>query len=120
MIAALRKLDNDEAFGQAETIDREYEKSVRREKYEYERDAKHQTVTLTDSAASHEPDADTRLIFWDILRDSGNETALYLVLRHCMGYSMAEIAAGMGVTYSRVKYAIDMERKRQNKRQTWQ
>jgi DNA-directed RNA polymerase specialized sigma24 family protein len=49
-------------------------------------------------------DMNVRLIFWDALRDMSREKALYMVLVHCLGYSRVEIAAGLEVPLSRVKY----------------
>jgi DNA-directed RNA polymerase specialized sigma24 family protein len=50
-------------------------------------------------------------IFWDMLKSFDKETALYCVLRYCLGYSRAEIAAGFGVTEYRVRLACDRAKK---------
>ena len=108
MIVALRKITDEAALKLSANIHNLYESTYRREKYQAERDAKNGTVPLTDKVETVVPsrlqDFDTGLIFWDVLRDCDHETALYMVLRHCLGYAVAEVAAGLGVGYNRVKY----------------
>jgi len=73
-----------------------------------EKDKYKGTVPLSDEmmAVISEPETDflNRLLFWDVLQNTDNETALYLVLRHCLGYSVAEISAGLNVGYNRVRH----------------
>ena len=99
----LRKLSADDVVLSAE-IEQLYEKSNRRERYLTERDHYKGTIELERvPEPGYEPDYMSVCLFWDVLRAEPHETALYLLLRHSLGYSIAEISAGLGVSYSRVK-----------------
>ena len=98
----------------ASLLDKYVEHLDRYEKTQAEKDYRNGVMFTPDyqnvewlhgaDATPAEKTAIVRALYWDILRDLPHETALYLVLNSCMGYSKAEIAAGMNVSYARVKY----------------
>jgi DNA-directed RNA polymerase specialized sigma24 family protein len=95
------------AYVDAEAIDKVMDISLRAERYQHEKEAKHGVGTLHEGIQAPDDTAkigDSRSMFWDVLRDYDRETALYLVLRNCLGYSATEVAYGLGVSYARVKY----------------
>lgn len=105
--------DEDTVLAAAAAIDRDTAAFERRMKYQAEKDRAHNLIYTDEALTELQGNADTaqhaidRAMYWDVLRDLDRETALLLVLRHCMGYSATEISAGLGISYGRVKYICD-------------
>ncbi|NLV87700.1 MAG: hypothetical protein GX025_10880 [Clostridiales bacterium] len=103
----LRRVE-DEILAAAYRIDRETDRFNQQERYQRERDAKNSVSYLPDleqiqGESSTETAAIDKAMYWDTLRSLDRETALILVLRFCMGYAGTEIAAGLNLSYHRVK-----------------
>ena len=115
-IAALRRIEFNADIYNGLIIDRVRESLRRQERTQREKEQRHGVIKGDGGIALLEKEQeissydewkiefDARLIFWDVLAAVDKETALYLVLRHCLGYSISEIECGLGVGYSRVKY----------------
>ena len=115
-IAALRRVAFCEDIAQGRIIDRVRESARRQERTQWEKDHRNGVIHGEGAIAMLEKEQEMslreewrvefegRLIFWDVLASVDKETALYLVLRFCLGYSISEIECGLGVGYSRVKY----------------
>jgi hypothetical protein len=91
----------------ARALDREFDRSERQERYQVERDRKHGLLygeEYYQFARGYNADERSRTGFWAVLSDMDYETALYVVLVYLVGYAKAEVACGLNVKYSRVKY----------------
>ena len=112
---ALRRIPFDDDVLYGYFLDKEIQYMDRKEKTLREKDIRNGNI----GAVSHDwiqdmyelrgqakNDYDMHVLFWDTLAGADSESALYLVLRYCLGYSMSEISVGMGVSRHRVKYLI--------------
>ena len=121
IMEALRKLPFDlETIGKSMAVEDYIKSSNRQMRYQIEKQAKHGVLPFEEKWMTNTKYGERELqeqyekeyLFWDVLKDAGHETALYLVLRHCLGYSCAEIAAGLEVSYDRVRYSTLKERRK--------
>ena len=121
IMKALRKLPFDlETIGKSIVVDHTIQSFNRQERYQIEKQMKHGVLPFEEKYMTNTKYAEREIqeqyekeyLFWDVLKDAGHECALYLVLRHCLGYSCAEIAAGLETTYSRVRYMTLKERRK--------
>jgi DNA-directed RNA polymerase specialized sigma24 family protein len=120
-IAPLRRIAFSDEIAKGYEIDVDAARFERKDRYHIERKVKFGVVSISammegayltgeegdKKLTRYEEwklDFETRLIFWDALRAVDRETALYLVLRFCLGYSASEVAAGLDVGFARVKY----------------
>jgi DNA-directed RNA polymerase specialized sigma24 family protein len=105
---------------QSDAIDKETQKFIRHEYYEQERDRAHGVIygdKILENLSIKEVDIMSRMAFWEVLADVDRETALVLVLRYCMGYSATEVAAGLNITYGRVRSLCSIARRKAEKRE---
>ena len=116
MAESLRKLPLNDVIRHSISLDVEYARMIRRERTLVEKDQRNGAFPLEPQAvealSGADYDYEKNVLFWDVLRDETRETALFLVLRWCLGYSAVEIAAGLGVPYSRVKDSSSKARRR--------
>lgn len=108
MSEPLRKIPYGADVVLSEAIETAVRQMDRKERYQLEKSKAKGELELTPDIQAMFPskhdDFNSRLLFWDVLRAVSREAALYLVLRHCLGYSVPEIAAGLSENFNRVRW----------------
>jgi DNA-directed RNA polymerase specialized sigma24 family protein len=116
VVAVQRKIDFEMEKHPLDVVTQQEERRIL---YQGERDEKHGVLYDDEylaKIAAEIADPERRLVFWEILSEADHETALYLVLRYCMGYSATEVACGLGVSFARVKHRCNVARRNCQKR----
>ena len=99
----------DEQLIAAQQIDKVTEQENRRIRTQIERDTRKKVDSIEvyggniGTSESVEDTVVVQELYWDVLRVMPPQSALFLVLRYCLGRSCTEIAAGLHLPYWKVK-----------------